>query len=81
LTLVLFETSDEEKDSEKLNQIFSLLKEFRGKDEVYLRVVNDEKITNLRLTNTYVDYSPDLQKKLSKLISIENQLVEEIIKT
>jgi DNA polymerase III subunit alpha len=77
LTLVLKETDEEQEDDSKLNQIFALLKDNRGKDEVLLRIINEEKITNLK-TNTFVDCSPDFQKKLSKYISKEDQLLEEI---
>jgi DNA polymerase III subunit alpha len=78
LTIVLHESSDEQKDEELLNQIGEMLRESRGKDEVNLRIVNDEKITNLKLTNIYIDYSPDLQKRLSKLVPAEALMVEEL---
>jgi DNA polymerase-3 subunit alpha len=78
LTIVLYETDDEEKDEANLNQIIETLKEYRGRDEVYLRIVNHERITNLKLTSVFVDFTPDLQKRLSKLVPRENLIVEVI---
>jgi DNA polymerase-3 subunit alpha len=76
LTIVVHETTDEEKDEAYLNQIMEILKETRGKDEVNLRIMNPDRVTNLKLTNTYVDYSPDLQKRLAKLVGEQNLIVE-----
>jgi DNA polymerase-3 subunit alpha len=78
LTLILHETSDEQKDEQDFDQIIEILKESRGKDEVHMRIINDEKITNLKLSNTYIDYSPDIQKRLSKFVPLEAQKVEDI---
>jgi hypothetical protein len=78
LTIVIYETDDEEKDIAYLDKIMEILKDARGKDEVCLRIINHERITNLKMNNTYVDYSPDLQKRLSKLVAPENIIVETI---
>jgi DNA polymerase III subunit alpha len=78
LTIILHETINEQKDEELLNNIGEMLRESRGKDEVHLRIVNDEKITNLKLTNIYIDYSPDLQKRLNKIVPLNDIIIEEI---
>jgi len=48
-----------------------------GKDQVHLRIINDEKITNLSLLNLCIDYVPDLKKRLSTFVPLENQVCEE----
>jgi DNA polymerase III subunit alpha len=78
VTLTLYETNNEKSDEEKFNQIMAILRDVRGKDEVHLRIIAEGDITNLKLTNTYVDYSPDLKKRLSMFVPIEGQTVEEI---
>jgi DNA polymerase III subunit alpha len=77
LILVLRETDNEQEDENKLNQINALLKETRGKDEVFLRIIVGEEVTPLK-ANTYVDYTPDLQKRLSKFVPLNDQIIEEI---
>jgi DNA polymerase III subunit alpha len=74
VTIVIHESEDPQKDEEYLNQVMEILKEYRGRDEVHLRVVNEDGATNLKLNN-FVEYSPDLQKRLSKLVSAENLIV------
>jgi DNA polymerase III subunit alpha len=74
VTIVIHESKDPQKDEDYLNQVMEILKEYRGRDEVHLRVINEEGATNLKLNN-FVEYSPDLQKRLSKLVSAENLIV------
>jgi len=76
ITITIHETEDEEKDEAFINQLMDILKENRGKDEVNLRVVNEVQITNLKLTAVYVNYSPDLQKRLEKLVGPDSLKVE-----
>jgi DNA polymerase III subunit alpha len=75
LTLVIYETEDQARDEEYLTRVMDVLKDYRGRDEVHLRVIAAERVTNLK-TNSYVDYSPDLQKRLSKLFKAEDLKVE-----
>jgi DNA polymerase III subunit alpha len=78
LTIIIHETEDEFKDEEYLNQLIGILKEFRGRDEVNLQIINAERVTGLKLTNIYVDYTPDLQKRLSKLMNVDSLKVEKL---
>jgi DNA polymerase-3 subunit alpha len=78
LILTLKEGEDESRDEAFLSQLIDFLKDNRGKDEVYLRIVNHEKVTLLKLANTFADYSPDLKKKLVQLLGAENLVIEKL---
>ena len=78
LTIVIQETDDEDKDQAYLNQLMEILKDSRGKDEVNLRILQNETITNMKLPNTYVSLTPDLLKRLNQVIKTENLIVENI---
>ncbi len=80
LIIVVHETEDEDKDEDFLKKIMEILKESRGRDEVNLKIMNPDRVTNLKLTNVYVDCSPDLQKRLRKLVGEQNLLVEKVEK-
>jgi DNA polymerase-3 subunit alpha len=77
LTILVKETEDEEKDAAALERIVEILKESRGKDEVNLRVLAEGQITNIKM-NFFVDYSPDLHKRLTSLIGPECLIVESL---
>jgi hypothetical protein len=55
-----------------------LLKEYRGRDEVHLRIVSAERTTNLSLPSVYIDYSPDLAKRLGQYLKPEDLIVEKL---
>jgi DNA polymerase III subunit alpha len=76
LTIAIHETDDPEKDEAYLSQVLEILKEYRGRDEVHLRIVTDEGTTNMKVSNIYIDCSPDLQKRLVKLVKTENMTIE-----
>jgi DNA polymerase-3 subunit alpha len=76
ITIVIHETEDDEKDEAYFSQVMDILKQSPGRDEIYLRIVNPDRVTNLKLTNIFVDYSPDLRKRLSKLVTSDNIIVE-----
>jgi DNA polymerase-3 subunit alpha len=76
ITITINETEDEDKDEAFINQLMEILKEYRGKDEVNLRIVNEVQITNLKLTGAFVNYSPDLHKRLEKLVGSDFLKVE-----
>jgi len=78
LTIIIHETEDETEDETELNQIVEILKESPGKDEVHLRIINEERVTNLKLSNIYVDFSLDLKKRLGKLVKPEDMIVEKL---
>jgi DNA polymerase III subunit alpha len=76
ITIVIRETDDEEKDVAYFNRIMELLQDCRGKDELHFRMVSENCVTNLKMANTFIDLSPDLQKRLSQMVSPENLIVE-----
>ena len=76
LIITIRETQDEAKDEELFNALMGILKDYKGKDEVCLKVVNTERVTNMKLANTFVDITPDLEKKLAVLINPEDYIVD-----
>ena len=78
ITIVMHETEDEVQDDKYLNELVDLLKEYRGKDEVNLRIVNSERVTNLKLPSVFIDFSPDLVKRLGKYVKPEDLIVEKL---
>ncbi|MDD5703285.1 MAG: DNA polymerase III subunit alpha, partial [Dehalococcoidales bacterium] len=78
LTITIHETENDESDEAFFSRVMEILKGSRGRDEVYLRVINLNRVTHLKMTNSFVEYSPDLQKRLSELVKAENLIVEKI---
>ena len=78
LTIVIHETEDEARDESYLNQLMEVLKDSRGRDEVHLRVINMDRITNLKLTNVYIDWSPNLKKRLGQLVNADDLIIEKL---
>ncbi len=78
ITIVIYQTEDEEKDSIYFNNLMEILKDFRGKDEVHLRIIESNTVTNLRLPNIYIDLTPDLLKRLGQFVKQENLIVDNI---
>jgi DNA polymerase III subunit alpha len=76
LMITIHQTKDEAGDETFLDQLMTILKAYKGKDEVYLIVITEEGPKKYKLTNTYVDITPDLQKKLSHLLKSEDIQVE-----
>jgi DNA polymerase-3 subunit alpha len=77
LTITLRETENEEQDEIKLNQLYDLLREYRGRDEVILQIIEEECVKNLR-AGVNVEYSADFQKRLSIMVGPENLKVEKL---
>jgi DNA polymerase-3 subunit alpha len=78
LILTLFETAEETKDIELYNKVIETIKEYRGRDEVYLRVVNTEHVTNMKINGLFTDASPDLKKRLAQILGPGNVKTENI---
>jgi DNA polymerase-3 subunit alpha len=76
LVINLSQTSDTASDTARLHQLVEILREFPGQDEVDLRVVNGEKIINLKLSNIYTNYCPQLHQRLVELVGEEGLKVE-----
>jgi hypothetical protein len=78
LTLILRETENEVQDEAFMEQLKAFLEEYRGKDEVHLKIIQEGKVTNLKWLNIYVEYTPDLHKKLEKLVGTDGLKVEKL---
>ena len=76
LVISISQTSDEESDTAYLHKLVETLRGFPGQDEVNLCVVNGEKIINLRLSNIYTNYCPELHQRLIELVGEEGLKVE-----
>ena len=78
LIVTMQETADEQKDIEVYNKALEIIKEYRGKDEVHLRIVNSEHITNMKIGGLYTDVSPDLKKRLGQVVGLDNIMTEKV---
>ena len=76
LIITITQTSDETSDIAYLHKLIDTLKDFPGQVGVSLRVTNEEKITNLKLSNIYVNYCPELRQRLVELAGEEGLRVE-----
>jgi len=72
LTITLHETGDEDRDEARLDEIIEILKDYRGRDEVHLRVISEDVVTNIKLNSLFVDFSPDLKKRIGRLVKEED---------
>jgi DNA polymerase-3 subunit alpha len=78
LILTMIESVDEAKDLEIYNKVIEIIKEYRGRDEVHLRIVNPDKVTNMKVNGLYTDVSPDLKKRLGQVVGAENIKTEKL---
>jgi len=79
LVVTMSQTTDKAKDVSSLNELLNALKDFPGQDEVDLRVINEDKIVNLRLPNQYfINYCPELHQRLVELVGEEGLRVNSI---
>jgi DNA polymerase-3 subunit alpha len=76
LVISITQTSDEESDIAYLHKLVDTLRGFPGQDEVNLCVVNGERVFNLRLSNIYINYCPELHQRLVELVGEEGLEVE-----
>jgi DNA polymerase-3 subunit alpha len=76
LVISLSQTSDAASDTAQLNKLVDILRRFPGEDEVNLCVINGEKIINLKLSNIYTNYCPELHQRLVELMGEEGLKVE-----
>jgi len=71
-------TVDEEGDKLRLHKAIFAVREYQGRDEVSLRIVNNGKTTNLKLPNIYTGYCPELHDKIVGLVGAGGLRVETI---
>ncbi len=75
LVITIHETGEETQDVASFNQLVDTLKDFPGEDEVRLCVVNESKVTNLKLLMG-TQYCPDLRQRLVALVGEDGVIVE-----
>jgi len=76
LVISVSQTSDEARDITSLDRLLDILRDFPGQDEVSLRVTSEEKVINLRLSNIYITYCPELHQRLVELVGEDGFRVE-----
>jgi DNA polymerase-3 subunit alpha len=76
LVISISQTGDEASDIAYLHKLIDTLGEFPGQDEVNLCVINEEKVINLKLSNVYTNYCPELYQRLVELVGEEGVRVE-----
>ena len=77
VVISISQTSDENRDIACLHRVINTLKDFPGQDEVSLQVTNEEKVTNLRLSNIGgTGYCPELRQRLVELVGEEGLELE-----
>ena len=54
----------------------NILRDSPGQDRVNLCVTNGVRTVNLRLTNSYINYCPELHQRLVELVGEEGLRVE-----
>jgi len=76
LVISITQTSDEDSDTAFLHKLAGTLRDFPGRDEVKLSVTNGERIFNLKLSNIYIDYCPELHQRLAELVGEDGLRLE-----
>jgi DNA polymerase-3 subunit alpha len=69
-------THDGEGDVNRLHRVIYTIKEYPGRDEVSLRIINNGKTVNLKLPNIYTGYCPELREQLIGLVGEGGLMVE-----
>ncbi len=76
LMISLTQSQDKDSDVTLLRKLVDILNEFPGGDEVSLRVINESKVTHLKLTNLTVSYDAQLHERIAGLVGEEGLMVE-----
>ncbi|GAI39550.1 unnamed protein product, partial [marine sediment metagenome] len=76
LIISISQTTNAEGDIAYLHKLIDILRGFPGQDEVNLCVTNEEKIINLKLSNIYTNYCPELHQRLVELVGEEGLKME-----
>jgi len=76
LIINIRQTKDAEGDIARLNKIIEVLKDFSGRDEVLLNVINGGDAIPLKLPNIQSDYCPELKQQLVELVGEDGLKVE-----
>ena len=70
-------SEDADADIARLRQIFDVLRQFPGEDEVHLVIVSSEGVTKLEVPHLGISYCPELRRQLVELISEKDVILEE----
>jgi DNA polymerase-3 subunit alpha len=76
LIINIKQTADKDSDIERLNKIMGALKEYPGRDEVKLNIVNGGEAIPLRFPNIQSAYCPELKQRLVALVGEEGFRIE-----
>ncbi|MFC1907926.1 DNA polymerase III subunit alpha [Chloroflexota bacterium] len=76
LVISINQTSDKDSDIACLHKLIDTLKEFPGRDEVNLCVINEERVINLKLSNIYTNYCSELRQRLIELVGEDGLKLE-----
>jgi hypothetical protein len=76
LMISITQTCDETSDITYLHKLLETLREFPGEDVVSLRVTNEERVINLKLSNISINYCPELHQRLVELVGEEGLTLE-----
>jgi len=76
LVISIAQTSDGDSDIAYLHKLTDTLRDFPGQDEVNLCVTNGERVVNLKLSNIYTNYCPELHQRLVELVGEDGLRLE-----
>ncbi|HEY55503.1 MAG TPA: DNA polymerase III subunit alpha [Dehalococcoidia bacterium] len=76
LTISIKQTENIDNDVACLNKLVDTLRIFPGDDEVNMCVVNGDRVVNLKLSNIYTNYCPELHQRLVELVGEEGLRME-----
>jgi len=68
IIISLRQTDNTENDLANLNRLMTVFKDYPGRDEVNLRVINGTAVFNLKMPATFVRYSPELNQKIAEIV-------------
>jgi DNA polymerase-3 subunit alpha len=71
LTISIKQTENIDDDVACLNKLVDTLRVFPGEDEVNMCVVSGDRVVNLKLSNIYTGYCPELHQRLVALVGEE----------
>jgi DNA polymerase-3 subunit alpha len=71
LTISIKQTENIDNDVACLNKLVDTLRIFPGEDEVNMCVVSGDRVVNLKLSNIYTGYCPELHQRLVELVGEE----------
>jgi hypothetical protein len=76
LKIDIHQTTDEQGDIARLSKIISVLKDYPGRDEVRLNVINGGAPIPLRMPSIQTGYCPELKKRLTEIVGESGLKVE-----